>query len=369
MIIKLFINLSHTFRLNGSLFFFILFYLTFLFEFNLNAQSSLENINSNEVEARLQVRILQLEKLLENLTGEIEESRFELSQIKKETKQVTDDLLYRLSFIEQSTGISASVSSTNNDSDVNQVFMAQPSISSEKDIPLANKRFLPNLSMPLSSPVQIQPNVKDIDLSDEKTFITPENTMGVLLTDENGVPLPNQDEPKELTFKEIDNSFQKKVDTVESAPSVVVSLDKIEDIDESVNQIILPDGDDKYQYDFAFNILRRAEYKKAERALRLFLEQNPNSEFAGNAQYWLGETFYVRGDFERSAVEFLTGYQNYSQSIKGPDNLLKLGLSMARLEKKDGACTALSKLSTEYPSASDTIKRRAQSERGRLGCS
>ena len=68
-------------------------------------------------------------------------------------------------------------------------------------------------------------------------------------------------------------------------------------------------------------------------------------------------------------MEFLAGYEQYPSSVKGPDNLLKLGLSLARLDKKDIACASLSKLSTEYPSASDTIKRRAQSERGNLKCS
>ena len=137
-------------------------------------------------------------------------------------------------------------------------------------------------------------------------------------------------------------------------------------------ELTLPNGTDKDQYNYAFEILRLAnspiDYERAETVLRAFLEKNPSSDLAGNAQYWIGETFYVRSDFERAAVEFLAGYENYPTSVKGPDNLLKLGLSLARLEKKDVACASLSKLSTEYPSASETIKRRAQSERGNLKC-
>ena len=131
----------------------------------------------------------------------------------------------------------------------------------------------------------------------------------------------------------------------------------------------LPAGTPQEQYDYAFNVLRQADYVRAETALRMFLEANPTDTLAGNAQYWLGETFYVRGDFEQAAVEFLSGYQTFPNSNKAPDNLLKLGLSMARLGQTDGACTALSRLATEYPEANDTIRRRAQTERARLTCS
>ena len=62
---------------------------------------------------------------------------------------------------------------------------------------------------------------------------------------------------------------------------------------------------------------------------------------AGNAQYWLGETYYVRKDYENAATAFALGYQKYPKSAKAADDLLKLGMSLGNLGKKPDACTRL----------------------------
>src|SRR5579872_4967955 len=65
------------------------------------------------------------------------------------------------------------------------------------------------------------------------------------------------------------------------------------------------------QYDNAFKLLRQSDYPAAEQAKRAFVERNPNDALAGNAQYWLGETFYVRKDYNNAAIAFAEGYQKY----------------------------------------------------------
>ncbi len=97
-------------------------------------------------------------------------------------------------------------------------------------------------------------------------------------------------------------------------------------------------------------------------------EDHPEDPLAGNAKYWLGETFYVRGDFRNAAVTFAEGFQRYPDSTKAPDNLLKLGMSLAQLEKKDDACGAFGELLKRYPDATASILQRATRERERLGC-
>src|SRR5262249_54094221 len=85
-------------------------------------------------------------------------------------------------------------------------------------------------------------------------------------------------------------------------------------------------------------------YTCAEAALRAFVAQHPNDPLAGNAQYWLGETYYVRKDYRQAAVAFAEGYQKYPTNSKAPDNLLKLGLALAQIGEKADACEALSQL-------------------------
>ena len=54
---------------------------------------------------------------------------------------------------------------------------------------------------------------------------------------------------------------------------------------------------------------------------------------------------YAKKDFSRAVLEFGEGLKNYPESIKGPDNMLKLGLSFSNLNKKTEACNVLIELS------------------------
>ena len=130
----------------------------------------------------------------------------------------------------------------------------------------------------------------------------------------------------------------------------------------------LPGGSVKADYDYAFGLLRQANYVEAESALKDFLEQHADDPLAGNAKYWLGETYYVRGDFRQAAVTFAEGFKRYPESTKAADNLLKLGMSLAQLDKKDDSCGAFSELLKRYPDASGSVLQRASLERERLSC-
>tara|TARA_R110002110_G_scaffold85816_4_gene223725 strand:- start:61447 stop:62466 length:1020 start_codon:yes stop_codon:yes gene_type:complete len=130
----------------------------------------------------------------------------------------------------------------------------------------------------------------------------------------------------------------------------------------------LPAGSPRDQYDFAYKFLLQRDFESAETALSAFVTANPEDSLAGNAQYWLGETFYVRGDYPTAARAFAEGFQRYPDSAKAPDNLLKLGMSLAQLEQSSDACITLKKLRVEYPDAPTSIVQRADREIGRLQC-
>lgn len=121
-------------------------------------------------------------------------------------------------------------------------------------------------------------------------------------------------------------------------------------------------------YEQAFGYLRDSNYDRAEKALGEFLTRFSNHSLAGNAQYWLGETYFVRNRYTDAAVAFATGMQKYPKGVKAPDNLLKLGMSLGKINKKPEACTALAQLPQKYPEASAAVKKRAEGERRALGC-
>jgi tol-pal system protein YbgF len=131
----------------------------------------------------------------------------------------------------------------------------------------------------------------------------------------------------------------------------------------------LPGETPEQQYEHAFGLLRQANYPDAEAALRTFLERHPDDLLAGNATYWLGETYYVRGNYQQAALTFADGYQKYPNSGKAPDNLLKLGMALGELGKTADACVALGQLRKQFPNAPENIQDRAARERQRYGCS
>ncbi len=122
------------------------------------------------------------------------------------------------------------------------------------------------------------------------------------------------------------------------------------------------------QYENAFSLLKNGSYDAAEQEFESFLRGNKDHPLAGNAKYWLGETYYVRGDFERAARVFAEGYQQYPDSPKTADNLLKLGLSLSSIGNTKDACIALKQLKKDYTNGVGPVLRRAEQEMTRLGC-
>jgi tol-pal system protein YbgF len=130
----------------------------------------------------------------------------------------------------------------------------------------------------------------------------------------------------------------------------------------------LPGANADEQYQYAFDLMRQTKYAEAEKALSTFVDDYPDHPLAGNASYWLGETYYVRKDYNNAAQTFAQTFQKYPQSAKAPDSLLKLGMSLAALGETGDACKALHELKVRYPKAPDGTKQRAAKEWAKNGC-
>ncbi len=132
--------------------------------------------------------------------------------------------------------------------------------------------------------------------------------------------------------------------------------------------VVLPQGAPAEDYNNAYALLQQADYPGAERAFGAFLASHPNDPLAGNAQYWLAETFYVRENYHQAAVHFAEGYKKYPEGPKAAANLLKLGMSLGRLGKNSEACASLDELDRRFPDAPGNVQQYARTERQRLGC-
>lgn len=122
------------------------------------------------------------------------------------------------------------------------------------------------------------------------------------------------------------------------------------------------------EYEQAYALLRRADYPAAESALQAFLERHPDHELAGNAYYWLGETHYVRQDYQRAAVAFARAYKGFPDGNKAAENLLKLGMAFASMGRIDEACATFRKLRDDHADAQEIVRDRMRRENERAGC-
>jgi len=123
----------------------------------------------------------------------------------------------------------------------------------------------------------------------------------------------------------------------------------------------------KQQYDYAYGLVSSGQYDAAEISLQQFLSANPEDELAGNAQYWLGQTYYARGNYGVATRTFLEGMSKYPESPKAPAFLLKVGMSLTKLGEKQEACEVYRELDSRFPNSAENTRMRPAEER-KAGC-
>lgn len=109
---------------------------------------------------------------------------------------------------------------------------------------------------------------------------------------------------------------------------------------------------EKLYYDAAFDLVKAKDFAKAGQAFNGFLRKFPQSQYAGNAQYWLGEVNLAQGDLQGAGKAFAQVAAAYPSHAKVPDSLFKLADVERRLGNADRARGILQQLVSQYPSSS-----------------
>ena len=103
-------------------------------------------------------------------------------------------------------------------------------------------------------------------------------------------------------------------------------------------------------YDKALNlVLKDKRYEQAIPAFRSFNQTYPQSTYAPNAHYWLGQLLFNKGELAQAEQEFSTVVQRFKDSNKRPDALLKLAMVAQQQNNTDKAIQLYRQLLTEYP--------------------
>lgn len=109
---------------------------------------------------------------------------------------------------------------------------------------------------------------------------------------------------------------------------------------------------EKLYYDAAFDLIKQKDFDKASQAFNAFLRKYPSSQYAGNAQYWLGEVNLAKGDLQGASQAFAQVSQKYPKHSKVPDSLYKLADVERRLGHTDKVKGILQQVVTQYPGTS-----------------
>lgn len=115
------------------------------------------------------------------------------------------------------------------------------------------------------------------------------------------------------------------------------------------------------------NLAQNGHFREAAVQLEDFVNDYPDSDNAGEAYYWLGESYLVQGDYQTAASRFLDSTTLYRANPKAAEAMARLGVSLVFLGQNRLACKTFDEVGKKYPVATAAI-RMARDEASRAGC-
>ena len=102
-------------------------------------------------------------------------------------------------------------------------------------------------------------------------------------------------------------------------------------------------------YQRAYQTFKKGDYRSALTMFKEFLRKYQQSEYADNAQYWIGECYYQQKDYEAAILEYEKVIKRYPQADKVPSALLKQGFAFLSLGDRVDAKILFKKVIKDYP--------------------
>jgi len=128
----------------------------------------------------------------------------------------------------------------------------------------------------------------------------------------------------------------------------------------------LPNPDEAFRS--GRNALYDGDFGGAQERFLDFVAEFPDDPRIGEAQYWLGETYFVQGDYADSADAYVASLRADPRGDKAGDSFVRLAASLAELGETEQACDTLDQFSREFPNANTEARRKARREALRIGC-
>lgn len=156
------------------------------------------------------------------------------------------------------------------------------------------------------------------------------------------------DRQREL-YQELDRRVSEALKPVNQVPAAIVSPN------EPSSSVVNYSSNltENEAYDRAVNmVLKEKRYEQAIPEFETFNEKFPNSSYAANAHYWLGQLLFNKGELSKARVEFNVVVANFKDSSKRSDAMLKLAMVEQKEDNTAKALALYQQLTAEYPNSS-----------------
>lgn len=109
--------------------------------------------------------------------------------------------------------------------------------------------------------------------------------------------------------------------------------------------------DPQVLYDRGYTLFHQKSYDLAEASFRTFLTRHPESDLADNASFWIGESYFARGDYASALTEFADTVDRFPQGNKVADALFKAGRCLEEMGRLDEAADTYREVQQRFPSS------------------
>ena len=121
-----------------------------------------------------------------------------------------------------------------------------------------------------------------------------------------------------------------------------------------VSSSITPPPSDLYR--MAYSDYSRGKYDIAINGYRAYMDQYPDSELAGTAQYYLAECYFSKKQYDTAITEFDKLASKYPHNDFMPQAKFKKALSMIELDKPKDAKKILEYIIHQYPKSPEAAQ-------------
>jgi tol-pal system protein YbgF len=109
-------------------------------------------------------------------------------------------------------------------------------------------------------------------------------------------------------------------------------------------------------YDSAMRELNSGDQDEAIQSFRNYLHENGSSPYADDAQFWIGESYFRKGQYHRAIIEFNQVSINYGSGDRAPAALLRQAEAFRIVGDRVDARLSLQKVINRYPGTGEAAK-------------